>query len=156
MATDANLGTFRPLCPHIPAAVRQIAFLRNSCGAAAVEFVIVFPLLVALFLPITDIAMVVFQTVSAHQAMRSLGAYATYHPPDDVTSISSWQATLPTIPGYSITTTVFCGTDAANPCAFATAQPKWFQFSTNIIVTPILGWNICATPCTLTHTERFY
>lgn len=144
-----------------PRAPRQRQYIRlDRSGVAAVEFAVVFPVMLALLLPTTDIALVALRRIEAFQAMRSLAAYAQFNPPPDITNASStaaWAQNLASrIPGYTITPQVLCG-DAASPCSSSnTASPKWVRLSTNVTVQPIV-LSICPPPngCNLVHTGRF-
>lgn len=126
-------------------------------GAAAVEAALVMLLLIAVALPVSDIGIAIIQTMSAHQALRDMGAYAQYHTPSDVTSWSSWATSLPSISGYSITTTVLCGSVSTQCSATNTGSPKWFSMSTSVTFAPLfpaLSF-ITAGVQTITYTERF-
>lgn len=142
-------------------ASRQKRCIRvDRSGAAAVEFAAIFPVMLALLLPITDIALVTLRKIEAFQAMRGLMAYAQFNPPPDITnasSISAWAQSLSNrLPGYTITPQVLCG-DAGSPCSSSnTASPKWVRLSTSVTVQPIV-MSICPPPngCNLVHTGRF-
>jgi len=141
-----------------PYVSRLLRFLVSAQrGAAAVETALVMLLLIAVALPVCDICIAVLQTMSAHQALRDMGAYAQYHTPSDVTSWSTWVTALPSISGYSITTTVLCGSVSTQCSATNTASPKWFSMSTNVTFAPLfpaLSF-ITAGAHTITYTERF-
>jgi Flp pilus assembly protein TadG len=141
--------------PSVPRRLRLLLSVQR--GAAAVEAALVMLLLTAVALPVSDICIAVLQTMSAHQALRDMGAYAQYHTPSDVTSWSSWATGLPSISGYSITTTVLCGSVSTQCSATNTASPKWFSMSTNVTFAPLfpaLSF-ITAGVRTVTYTERF-
>jgi Flp pilus assembly protein TadG len=141
--------------PSVPRLLRSL--LSAQRGAAAVEAALVMLLLIAVALPVSDIGIAVLQTMSAHQALRDMGAYAQYHTPSDVTSWSSWATSLPSISGYSITTTVLCGSVSTQCSATNTGSPKWFSMSTSVTFTPLfpaLSF-ITAGVQTITYTERF-
>jgi hypothetical protein len=119
-------------------------------GMAALEFAIIATVMVGLFLPLSDLAIAAIQYVGAYQGLRDLGAYAQYHAPADVTDLTAW--TLPTITGYTINTTIMCGTLACS--STNTVSPQWFVFSTNIRLTPMFLTALAGT-YTVVYSERF-
>jgi hypothetical protein len=138
------------------------SFIRNERGAVALEMPLAYLFIILLFLfPLADLANFGFQFISAYQALRNLGQYTMYHVPPDVTNPSSWASSLPST-GYTINTNVYCGDN--NPptaCTSSSTVPKYYLFSTNITVAPLVMTVLCksgsANPCiyTLTYTERF-
>jgi Flp pilus assembly protein TadG len=124
-------------------------------GVAALEFGVIALVVIALLLPITDLVVAALQYMSAYQAMRDLGAYAQYHAPPDVTNTSGW--TLPATTAQVIATTVLCGNTATACSAGNTNSPKWFRFSTDIVVAPMFPAVVpgLAGTYTLSYSERF-
>jgi Flp pilus assembly protein TadG len=126
--------------------------IKDQRGVAAMEFGVIGLFMIALLLPIADLASAALQYVGAYQSLRDLGAYAQYHVPPDVTNTATWS--LPTITGHVITTAVMCGSAAAVCSATNTASPKWFNFSTNITLAPMFLTSMAGT-YTIYYSERF-
>lgn len=143
---------------------RKASFLRDQRGAVAFEMPIVYLFLImALLLPLADIAIAGFQFISAWQALRGFGQLIQYSPPPDVTNTTSWSATATAkadsrypIPNIQ----VLCGTAT---CSGAnTTTPRYYSYTTTITLAPmVLGSVLCtssnANPCTYTlpFSERF-
>lgn len=124
-------------------------------GVAALEFGVIALVIIGMLMPISDLVIAALKYVTAYQALRDLGAYAQYHVPPDVTNLASW--TLPTIAGYSINAAVMCGA-AATACSTSnTASPKWFTFSTAVVITPLFPAVVpgLAGTRTISYSERF-
>jgi Flp pilus assembly protein TadG len=151
------------------AVVRRRGIAADERGAVAFETVIVYIFIViALLLPMADIAVAAFQYLSASAALRS---YATYlqsnRPPDptdttsDATSISTWKSNLRTSSaGYSIgNLQVLCGDAGAGAACTSTNNiVQYYSYATSVTLTPIvLSALLCPTSCTYTlqYTERF-
>ncbi|MCP1730142.1 hypothetical protein ABIF38_007544 [Bradyrhizobium japonicum] len=146
---------------------RKASLLRDQRGAVAFEMPIVFLFLImALLLPLADIAIAGFQFISAWNALRGFGQLIQYSPPPDVTNTSSWSTTATAkadsrypIPSIS----VLCGSSTAATCSSGNlAAPRFYSYSTSITLAPmVLGWALCASPnanpCTYTlaYSERF-
>lgn len=128
------------------------AVLMGRRGVAALEFSLIFPIMIGLLLPIVDLGVAAFNYVSAYQTLRNLGAYARYHTPPDVTNLAGWY--LPSINGYTITTQVMCGDVNAVCSASNAATPKWFVFSTPITLSPMFLSPLAGT-YTVEYSERF-
>src|SRR5258708_5704962 len=95
--------------------------LSDQRGAASLEMTIVsLFMMLALLLPLADLATAGFKFNSAHQALRDMGQRPQYSNPDatDATSISTWQSSLPTtVDGYTVSAAVKCGdAGTAAPC----------------------------------------
>lgn len=140
---------------------RRVFFIADQRGSAAFEMLIVFAFLgVSLLLPLADVAAAGFRFVSAWGALRSFGQRIQYDPPPDITNWASWKSGLPTsIAGYPINNLqVVCG-DAMTACSAANfASPKYYTYTTTVIVSPIiLTAVLCANSCsyTLSYSERF-
>ena len=94
--------------------------------------------------------------MSAHQALRDMGAYAQYHAIGR-NQLVKLGTSLPSISGYSITTIVLCGSVSTQCSATNTGSPKWFSMSTSVTFAPLfpaLSF-ITAGVQTITYTERF-
>jgi Flp pilus assembly protein TadG len=138
--------------------VRQaIRLWRDRRGIAAMEAVLVLPILIALLLPITDLGLAALQYMSAYQALRDVGAYAQYHIPSDL--IAQW-----TSPDTSVTATIMCTSSLGQPqvCSSPFGNPKWFVFTNHITLKPMFpalsavcpsGQTTCTYP--ITFTQRF-
>ncbi|WP_192735889.1 hypothetical protein [Bradyrhizobium sp. OAE829] len=140
---------------------RKDSFIADQRGAASLEMLIVYPILVlGLLLPLADVAIAGFRFIAAHQALRDMGQRTQYSAPDatDSNSISTWQNLYgtTTISGYTVSATVKCG-DAGNaqlPCA-STDFPKYLSFQTSFTLSPmVLGSVLCST-CTVNYSQRF-
>jgi Flp pilus assembly protein TadG len=117
---------------------------RDRHGIAALEFALIMPVVIALFVPIADVGMAALQYMTAYQSVRTAGAYARYHPPTDITDLAagSWKTTvlgmLP--PGSAVHAK--CGDPDSAPiadCSTANlAQPRWFEFSTIVNLDPLI------------------
>lgn len=134
-------------------------FIADQRGAVAFEMPFVYGfLLLALFLPLADMAIAGFRFISAYQALRDMGQRTQYSQLDttDPSSISAWQGSLPTtVDGYTVTAAIKCGEAGAAPPCVGTDFPKYFVFQTTFSLSPfILGSALC-TSCTVSYTQRF-
>jgi hypothetical protein len=141
----------------------RVRLQKDRRGVIAFETLIAIIFIITFFLlPIADFVLAWGQYISAYQALRDLGQYTQYHTPPDVTNWSSWASSLPTITGYTITTSVMCG-DTLTACGGSpanTASPKYYSFSTSITIHSFLEAAIPALSSlagshTLTYTEQF-
>jgi Flp pilus assembly protein TadG len=143
--------------PHFEMKIRthfaRIPVPSDRRGVAAVEFALIAAVMVGLLLPISDLVVAAIQYMGAYQAERDLGAYAQYHTGAINTAVTPWTVTLPTIAGYTITTSVMCGT-TSTVCSDGTLSPKWFLFSTTITLTPTF-LTALAGSYTIDYSERF-
>jgi Flp pilus assembly protein TadG len=142
-------------------------------GVAAMEFAIVGLFMIALLLPISDVASAAITSMRAYQAMRDVAAYAQYNPPPDVTSPATWPNLPSSMPGYSVTPqstitapspsvpgstlainiTVLCGAPPGGPCLSASTTPKWFYLTANLQFTPMYLRSL--TGGVISYSERF-
>ncbi|WP_249144922.1 hypothetical protein [Bradyrhizobium sp. AUGA SZCCT0274] len=140
--------------------------MADQRGAVAFEmpFVYLF-MIMALLLPLADIAIAGFQYISAHQALRAFGQSIQYAPPSDFTDTSSWASSAlakadPRFPIPSIQ--VVCGDANATCSSTNLASPKYYSYTTTVTLAPtVLKSVLCssggADPCvyTLPFSERF-
>lgn len=146
-------------------ASRRKSFIADQRGAAALEMMFVYVILVSsLLMPLADLTAAGFRFVSAWEALRAFGQRIQYSPPQDVTSWASWKSALPTsVSGYPINNLQVVCSDSMAACSAANSDsPKHYTYTTTVTVTPIvLGSVICrsgnANPCsfTLAYAERF-
>ena len=135
------------------------SIIADQRGAVALEMPgVVFFLMISLLLPIADLAIAGFKFTFAYQALRNMGQRTQYSTPDatDSASISTWKSSLPTtVDGYPISVKVYCGDPGTEaPCA-GTTWPKYYTFTTNFTLSPmVLGSVLCST-CTVNYSERF-
>jgi hypothetical protein len=142
------------------------SFIADQRGAVAFEMLIAFLFLgLSLLLPLADVAVAGIQYISAWEALRAFGQSIQYAPPPDVTNASGWASSalakadsrfpIPTIQ-------LVCG-DSNNACsATNTASPKYYSYTTNVTLAPIVLKSVLCTsgnadPCTFTlsYSERF-
>jgi hypothetical protein len=135
--------------------------LSDQRGAVALEMPIVWLfMMMFLLLPLADLAIAGFKFISAHQALRDLGQRTQYSTPDatDPNSITAWKSSLPTtVDGYPISTKVYCGDPGTEaPCA-GTTWPKYYIFSTNFTLSPMVPWlrSVLCSTCTVNYSQRF-
>jgi hypothetical protein len=135
--------------------------LSDQRGAVALEMPIVWLfMMMFLLLPLADLAIAGFRFISAHQALRDLGQRTQYSTPDatDPNSITAWKSSLPTtVDGYPISTKVYCGDPGTEaPCA-GTTWPKYYIFSTNFTLSPMVPWlrSVLCSTCTVNYSQRF-
>jgi hypothetical protein len=144
---------------------RKVSFIADQRGAVAFEMPVVTILLIfGLLLPLADMAIAGFQYISAYEALRAFGQSILYSPPPDPTNATSWASTAtakadPHFPIPSIQ--IICG-DNNTGCSDATLTPKYFSYTTNItlapmVLKPVLCTSVNANPCTYTlpYSERF-
>jgi len=135
------------------------SIIADQRGAAALEMpAVCLFLMIGLLVPLADLAVAAFQFISAQQALRDMGQRTQYSTPDatDPNSITSWKSSLPTtVDGYPISAKVYCGDSGTEaPCA-GTTWPKYYIFSTNFTLSPmVLGSVLCST-CTVSYSQRF-
>ena len=144
---------------------RRVSFIADQRGAAALEMMFVYIVLVSgLLMPLADVAAAGFRFVSAWEALRAFGQRIQYNPPQDVTDWAGWKSALPTsVSGYPINNLqVVCSDSMAACSAGNSASPKHYTYTTTVTVAPIvLRSVICrsgnANPCsfTLPYAERF-
>ena len=132
---------------------RVTPLVSDRRGVAALEFALIATVMAGLLLPISDLIVAAIQYMGAYQAERNLGAYAQYHTGAINTAVTPWTVTLPTISGYTITTSIMCGT-TSTVCSDGTLSPKWFLFSTTITLTPVFLTALAGT-YTVDYSERF-
>ena len=135
--------------------------LSDQRGAVALEMPIVWLfMMMFLLLPLADLAIAGFKFISAHQALRDMGQRTQYSTPDatDPNSITSWKSSLPTtVDGYPISAKVYCGDPGTEaPCGGAT-WPKYYIFSTNFTLSPMVPWlrSVLCSTCTVNYSQRF-
>jgi hypothetical protein len=139
-------------------------FIADRRGAASLEIVLVYPLLMfGLFLPLADVAIAGFQYISAWEALRAFGQYIQYAPPADVTSASTWASTAsakadPRFPISNLQ--VRCGDlNAVCSSSNVSAPVKYYSFSTTVTLSPswVTRGVLCSSGCTytLSYSERF-
>lgn len=146
-------------------ACRKRSFIADQRGAAALEMMFVYIILVStLLMPLADVAAAGFRFVSAWEALRAFGQKIQYSPPPDVTAWAGWKSALPTsVSGYPINNLqVVCSDSMAACSAGNSGSPKHYTYTTTVTVAPIvLRSVICrsgnANPCsfTLAYAERF-
>ncbi len=146
-------------------ACRKKSFIADQRGAAALEMMFVYIILVStLLMPLADVAAAGFRFVSAWEALRAFGQKIQYSPPPDVTAWAGWKSALPTsVSGYPINNLqVVCSDSMAACSAGNSGSPKHYTYTTTVTVAPIvLRSVICrsgnANPCsfTLAYAERF-
>src|SRR3954466_6778600 len=82
---------------------RRDYFIADQRGAAALEILFVYPLLMfALFLPLADVAIAGFRYISAWEALRAFGQYIQYNQPPDPTAPTWTPALQMTVGGHTI------------------------------------------------------
>ena len=133
--------------------------LSDQRGAAAFEMPFVWLFLtMILLLPLADLAIAGVKLISAHQALRDMGQRTQYSTPDatDQNSITAWKSSLPTtVDGYPISAKIYCGDPGtAAPCA---GWPKYYIFSTNFTLSPMVPWlrSVLCSTCTVNYSQRF-
>jgi hypothetical protein len=145
---------------------RKGSFIADQRGAAAFEMPVVWLFLVmALLLPLADIAIAGFQYISARQALRAFGQSIQYAPPADFANTSSWESSARAkadsrFPIPSIQ--VICG-DTNTACSSTNlASPKYYSYTTTVTLAPMVLKSVLCTggganPClyTLPFSERF-
>ena len=139
---------------------RGNTLLSDQRGAVAFETMIVYLFVgTGLLLPLADVAVAGLKYSSAYQALRDMGQRVQFSPPPDVTSIASWQSSLPSnVDGYSVSVQVYCGNPGVAPCASGATVPKYYTFTTSFTLSPMvlgrLGISLCST-CTVTYSQPF-
>ncbi|MBS0644483.1 MAG: pilus assembly protein [Proteobacteria bacterium] len=120
--------------------VARNVFVRSARGAAAVEFVLIAPILTLLLLSIFDLGMAAARLITSYEGLRGAAQYGIYNPPPDVTNVSSTWLTSQLPSGASVVG-VFCGsmtTPAQCNAGNATQIPKYFQLKQPVTVTAVL------------------
>lgn len=141
------------------------------------EFAVIGMFVVALLLPISDVASVAITYMRTFQAMRNLVAYAQYNPPPDITAPTTWPRLPNTMAGYAVSAqsgtaapaksapgsviginiTVLCGDPPGAACTAAdaanAAQPKWFYLTANLQLDPL--YLVTLTGGVISYSERF-
>jgi Flp pilus assembly pilin Flp len=80
--------------------------LSDRRGVAAMEFGIIATFLIALLLPISDVASASVAYMRGYQAMRNVVAFVQYNPPPDLTApapATNWPRLPNTMAGYAVT-----------------------------------------------------
>jgi hypothetical protein len=157
--------------PHsLPRRKKHRSLIADQRGVVAFEMpFIYFFLMMAVLLPLADLALAGFQYVSAYAALRAFGQSIQYSTPPDVTdSSSSWVTTAiaKADTRFPINSLQFMCGDTYVACTSANSdpsKPKYFYYSTTITLTPmVLRTALCnsgstSNPCafTLYYSERF-
>jgi hypothetical protein len=148
------------------------SFIADQRGAIAFEMLVIWLFLMfSLLLPLADLAVAGFQTISAWQALRAFGQSILYNTPPDVTNPSSWETTAiaKADPNFPISNfKIICGESqavcSASNIQTATGAPtaKYYSYTTTITLAPMVLRSVLCTsgnanPCTFTvpYTERF-
>ena len=133
------------------------SFIADQRGAVAFETIIVYLFMgVSLLLPLADVAIAGLKFNSAYQALRDMGQRVQFSPPADVTSIASWQSSLPSnVDGYSVSVQVYCGNPGVAPCASSATVPKYYTFTTSFTLAPIVLGSVMCSTCTVTYSQPF-
>jgi hypothetical protein len=153
------------------------AVVEDRSGVAAMEFAVIGTVVVALLLPIADVASLALTYMRTFQAMRNLAAYAQYNPPPDITAPTTWPSLPNTMTGFSVTPqastvapaqsgpgaviginiTVLCGDPPGAACTAAdaanAAKPKWYSLSANLKLDPM--YLAALTGGVISYAERF-
>jgi len=140
------------------------SFIADQRGAVAFEMPLVYLFLImALLLPLADMAIAGFQYISAWQALRAFGQSIQYNQPPDVTNAASWTTTALAKADSRFPISNFqllCGTSTCS--ATPMDQPKYYSYKTTVTLAPmVLRSALCtsggANPCsfTLSYSERF-
>ncbi|WP_375783764.1 hypothetical protein ACE10Z_28710 [Bradyrhizobium sp. Pha-3] len=157
--------------PHsLPCRKKYRSLIADQRGVVAFEmpFIYLF-LMMAVLLPLADLAMAGFQYVSAYAALRAFGQSIQYSTPPDVTNAnSSWVTTAlaKADSRYPIPSLQFICGDSYAVCDSTNSdpsKPKYYRYSTTITLTPmVLKSALCnsgstSNPCafTLYYSERF-
>lgn len=152
--------------------------LVSDCrGVAAMEAGILGLFIIALLLPISDVAAAALTYMRTYQAMRNVAAAVAYNPPPDLNSpTTAWNSLPTTMSGYTITAklaptspppasrpgasvpiyiTVLCG-DPSSPlasCPSDATTPKWYYLVSNVQLTPMFLTGLTGGP--LTYVQQF-
>jgi len=140
-------------------------------GVSALEFAMIGSVMATLVVPITDIGIATVTYISAYQSLRSVGAYALYNPPSDVTDstilanyLSGKLPATTKVMTNTITNTtvsVCAGNTNITPtsCVAPTtaSPPLSFLFKTTVTLNPIIFPLGCKSPtgCQITYVEQF-
>jgi hypothetical protein len=146
---------------------RKVSFMADQRGAVAFEMLLVYLFMImALLLPLSDVAAFGFQFISAWDALRAFGQYVQYNNPPDPTNTTTWQSglTTTTVAGYTISNIqVMCG-DANTVCSSGnvTLTPKYYSYTTTVTLAPMVLSSVLCTSSntnhcsyTLPYSERF-
>lgn len=123
-------------------------------GVAAIEFVLIAPVIIGLLMSVADIGITAMRYFTADHLLRSISAYALYNPPPNLNDLSTYL--VDKLPPN--TTVQICGDKlpaTGQQCVLPTAAPRSLLFSTVFFVTPIIYDAGCRAGCTVTYLERF-
>ena len=138
---------------------RKLPFAADQRGAVAFELPAVFLfLMLAVLLPLADLAIAGFQYISARQALRAFGQSIQYSPPPDVASPSTWASTAigKADPKYPISSLVLiCGDGNAVCSPGNTANPKYYTYATNVTLAPMVLRPVLCAAGNCTYTLRY-
>jgi Flp pilus assembly protein TadG len=144
-------------------------FIADQRGAVAFEMPFVFLFLImALLLPLADVAIAGFQYISAWQALRAFGQSILYVPPPDVTNASAWTTDAKVVAKANANTSfpitniqLFCG-DTNSVCSAGNfGWPRYISYTTTVTLAPMVLRSVLCTSgnatCTLTlpYSEQF-
>ncbi len=148
-----------------------MSLLHDQRGVSALEFAVIGSVLAALIVPITDIGIAAVTYISAYQSLRSVGAYALYNPPSDVTDSTvlanylsgklpaSTQVMTNTITNTTVSVCAGNTNITATSCVAPTTSspPTSFLFKTTVTLNPIILPLGCKSPagCQITYVEQF-
>jgi hypothetical protein len=151
--------------------------LSDRHGVATMEFAVIGTLVIALLLPISDVAALALTYMRTFQAMRNVAAYAQYNPPPDITAPTDWPNLPNTMEGFSVAAqsstaapaasppgssiginiTVLCGDPPGAACTAAdvanAAKQKWYYLSARLRLDPLYLAGL--TGGVISYSERF-
>ncbi|PPQ26554.1 hypothetical protein CCS01_29815 [Rhodopila globiformis] len=130
-------------------AILRIIAACGRRGAAALEFVLIAPIMITLLLALLDIGMAGMRLISCYEAMSGVASYLLQNPPPDVTNIGSW---LPAQAPSGMRVSLQC---AGAACTTSTANltPKTFQLSQTVKISATL-MTYLAGSYTVTYSGR--
>lgn len=138
---------------------RGASFVADQRGAVALELPAVYLfLMLGVLVPLADVAIAGFQYISARQALRAFGQSIQYSPPPDVTSPSTWASTAigKADPKYPISSLLLiCGDSNAVCSSGNTASPKYYSYSTDVTLAPMVLRSILCAAGNCTYTLRY-
>src|SRR3954449_384736 len=111
----------------------KVKVLFDTRGAAAVEFAVIAPVMLAMLLPLADLGVAAVRYVGAYEQLRSVGAYAAAHPPADITDLSGY---LSGVKPASISVAA-CGDTLPCSGTVPTSPPISLLLSTTITLKPM-------------------
>jgi hypothetical protein len=160
--------------------VASQGILLDRRGVAAMEFAILGLFIVALLLPISDVAAAALTYMRTYQAIRNVAALVQYNPPPDITQAGTWP-NLPSESGYmtgydlsahdtivtppqstpgstiAIYVTVRCGDPPGARCTNADVSSpttaKWYYLNANVKLNPMYITSL--TGGELSYSQRF-